>query len=108
MRKQRNRPQVKEKENTPEEEFNKMESSNLSDNEFRVMILKILNSMKKDIESIKKDQPEIKSTISKINNTLEGINSRLHEAEDRISVLEDKVEKEHPGRAAKRKKNFKK
>ena len=31
-----------------------MEANNLSDREFRVMIIRILNSMKKDIEAIKK------------------------------------------------------
>ena len=50
--------------------------------EFRVMIIMILNSMKKDITAVKEDQSEIKNAISKINNTLEGINSRLDEAED--------------------------
>ena len=48
-----------------------METSNLSDREFRVIIIRILNSMKKDIEIIKKDQSEIKNAISEINNTLE-------------------------------------
>ena len=45
---QRNMPQRKEQENYPEE-LNEMEGSNLSDIEFRVMILRILNSIKKDI-----------------------------------------------------------
>ena len=40
--------------------------------EFRVMIIMILNSMKKDIESIKKDQSQIKIEISEINNTMSG------------------------------------
>ena len=59
-----------------------MEASNLSDREFRIMVVRILNSMKKDIETITKDQSEIKSVISEINNTLEVINTRLGEAED--------------------------
>ena len=50
----------------------------------------------------KREQSEIKNTISEINNTLEGINSRLDEAEDRISDWENKVERKHPGRAAKK------
>ena len=53
MGRQRNRPQIKEQENSPEEELDEMEASNLSDREFRVMIIRILNSMKKDIETIK-------------------------------------------------------
>ena len=51
-----------------------MEASNLS--AFRVMIIRILNSMKKDIEIIVKDQSEIKNAISKIGNALEGINMK--------------------------------
>ena len=64
------------------EELDEMEASNLSDREFGVMIIRTLNSMKKDIETIKKDQSEIKNAVSEINNTLEGINSRSDEAED--------------------------
>ena len=66
---QRNQPQIKEQENSPEE-LNEMEASNLSDIEFRVMIIRILNNMKKDEETIKKDELEIKNAIFEINNTL--------------------------------------
>ena len=79
MGRQRNRPQRKEQESTPEE-VEEMEAIDLSDGEFRVMIIRILNSMKKDIETTKKDQSEIKNAISEINNTLDGINSSLDEA----------------------------
>ena len=44
---------MKEQENSPEE-LNEMEVSNLSDIEFRVMIIRIFNSKKKNIETIKK------------------------------------------------------
>ena len=58
---------MKEQENSPEE-LDKMEASNLSDRLFRVMIIRKLNNMKKDIETIKKDQKgsEIKNAISEI------------------------------------------
>ena len=56
-----------------------MEASNLSDREFRVMITRILNIIKEDIETIKKDQSEIKNAVSEISNTLEGINSKFKE-----------------------------
>ena len=104
MWRQRNRSQMKEQENTPEE-LNEMEASNLSHIEFKVMIVRILNNMENGIETIKKDQAEIKNAISEINNTLEGINSRLDEAEDRTSNLEDKVEKS-PKQSNKKKKQF--
>ena len=64
---------MKEQENSPEEELNEMEASNLSDVEFRIMIIRMLSNMKKDVETIKKNQSEIKNAISKINNLLEGI-----------------------------------
>ena len=44
---------MKEQENSPEEELDEMEASNLSDIEFRVTIIRILNSIQKDIETIK-------------------------------------------------------
>ena len=53
MGRQRKRPQIKEQENSPEEELDEMEASNLSDREFRVTIIRILNSIQKDIETIK-------------------------------------------------------
>ena len=84
---------MKEQENSPEE-LDEMEGSNLSDRQFRIMVIGILPNMKKDIETIKQDQSEIKNAISEIHNMLEGINSKLDKTEDHISDLEDKVEKD--------------
>ena len=64
---------MKEQENSPKEELDEKEARNLAGIEFRVMIIRTLNSMKKDIEIFKKDQSEIKTAISEINNALEGI-----------------------------------
>ena len=49
---------MREQENSPEEELDEIDRNNLSDRESRVMIIRILNSVKKkkDIETIKKDQ----------------------------------------------------
>ena len=104
MGRQRNRPQMKDKESFPE--LDEIELSNLSDREFRVMIIRILNSMKKDRNH--KNGSEMKNTIPKINNTLEVINGRLNEAENQMNVLENKVEKKQSGRATKKKNEFKK
>ena len=103
MGRQRNKSQMKVQENFSEEKLSEMEASNLSDIEFRVMIISMLNSMKKKHRKHKKGQV-INNAISELNNTLEGINSRLDESEDEISNLENKVEKQHPIGAAKRKK----
>ena len=44
---QRNGLQMKEKENFPEEEQNEMEAGNLTDIKFTVMIIRMLNSIKR-------------------------------------------------------------
>ena len=54
MGRQRNKPQMKEQENSPGEQMHEMEARNLSDGEFRVMIIRILNSMKKRRRNHKK------------------------------------------------------
>lgn len=47
---------MKEQDNSLVEELNEVKVSNLSVIDFRVMIIRMLNNMKKDIETIKKDQ----------------------------------------------------
>ena len=42
-----------------------MKANNLSEIECKLMVIMMLNSMKKDIETIKKYQSEMKNTISK-------------------------------------------
>ena len=84
---------MKEKEKSPKKELNEMEMSNLSDTELKVIVIRMLNTMKKNIEIIKKDQPEVKNTLSELKNILEGMNSMLDETEDSISNLEDRIKK---------------
>ena len=55
MGRQRNRPPVNELENSPEEVLNEMEeTSNLSDIEFKLIIINMFNSMKKEHRNCKK------------------------------------------------------
>ena len=105
---------MKGKEEVSETMLNEKEASQLSDIEFKELVIRKLNefthnyqklqgkyneltpnyvNMKKEIETINKGQEEMKNTISELKNTVEGMKSRLDEAEDRISELEDKVEK---------------
>ena len=108
---------MKGKEEASERMLAEKEASQLSDTEFKAMVIRKLTelseltenyqklqgnyneltanyiNMKKEIETINKSQEEMKNTISELKNTVEGIKSRLDEAEDRISELEDKVEK---------------
>ena len=54
MGKQRNKPQMKEQKESPEKELNEMEASNLSHIEFKVMVTRMLNKMKKGYRKHKK------------------------------------------------------
>ena len=55
MRRQRNMAQMKEQIKTPEKELNKMEISNLSDAEFKTLVIRMLTERNEDLNCIKKD-----------------------------------------------------
>ena len=114
MGRQRNNPQVKGKEEASERMLTETEASQLSDTEFKAVVIRELNefikkyqklqgnyneltanyiNMKKEIETINKGQEEKNDNISELKNTVVGIKSRLNEAEDQISKLQNKVEK---------------
>ena len=102
MRRQRNTQQMKEQGKNLPDQTNEEEIGSLSEKEFRVMILKMIQNLRNRMEKIQgtfnKNQEELKSkqtmmnnTINEIKNTLEGINTRITEAEEQITDLEDKI-----------------
>ena len=46
--------QMKEQIKTPEKELNKMEISNLSDTEFKTLVIRMLKELSEDLNSIKR------------------------------------------------------
>ena len=93
MRRQRNMAQMKEQQiKTPETELNKMEISNLSDAEFKTLVIWMLKELRKelseDLNSIKKIQSEMKDTLIEIKNNVQGNNSGVDEVENQINDLE--------------------
>ena len=58
MRSQRNMAQMKKQVKTPEKELNEMEISNLSDAEFKTLVIRMLNDLSENFSSIKKIQLE--------------------------------------------------
>ena len=66
MSRQRNMAQMKEQIKTPEKELNKMEISNLSDGEFKILVISMLKELSEDLNSIKKIQFEMKDTLIEI------------------------------------------
>ena len=72
-----------------------MEVSNLSDAEFKTLVIRMLKELSEDLSSIKKTQSEMKDTLIEIKNDLQGNNSRVDEAENQINDMEHKeVEKD--------------
>ena len=70
-----------------------MEISNLSDAEFKTLVIRVIRMLKelsKNLNSTKKIQSEIRDTLIKINNNLQGNNSRVEEAENQINDVEHK------------------
>ena len=72
MRRQRNMAQMREQIKTPEKEQNKMEISNLSDAEFKALVIRMLRELSEDLGSIKKIWSEMKDTPTGIKNNLQG------------------------------------
>ena len=113
MKRQRNTQQVKEQDKCPTNQTKEEEIGNLSDKEFQIMIVKMIQNLEikmesqinsletriekmqerfnKDLEEIKKSQYIMNNAINEIKNTLEGTNGKIREAEDGISEVEDRM-----------------
>ena len=91
--------QVKGQNKTPEKQQNEVETGNLPEKEFRIIIMKMIQDLEKMMEAktqkiqemFTKDLEELKNKQTEINNTLEGIISRITEAEGQINDLEDRM-----------------
>ena len=49
---------MKEHKDSPDKELNEMEASNLSDTQLKVMVIRMLNSMRRDIETMKNNHTD--------------------------------------------------
>ena len=54
MRRQRNMVQIEEQNKTPCKELNEMEISNLSDEEFKTLVIRMLKELSENLNSIKR------------------------------------------------------
>ena len=93
---------MKEQGKNPPDQTNEEEIGSLSEKEFTVMIVKMIQNLgnrmekiqetfNKDVEELKSKQTMMNNIINEIKNYLEGINRRITEAEERITDLEDKI-----------------
>ena len=105
MRRQRNMAHMKEWIKTPEKELNEMGISNLSDAEFKIVVISMFKELSEDLSSIKEIQSEMKDTLIEIKNNLQGYSSGMDEAENQINDMEHKEAKTQPIRATGSSKN---
>ena len=61
---------MKQQIETPEKELNTMEISNLSDAEFKTLVIRMLKELSEDLNSIKKIQSETKDMFIEIKNNI--------------------------------------
>ena len=130
MKRQRTMYQMKKQDKTPEKQLNEVERGNLPEKHFRIMIVKMIQDLRKRMEAkiekiqemfnkaleelknkhleLKNKKTEMNNTITEMKNTLEGINSRITEAEEWINDLEDRMMEFTAMKQNKEKKNEKK
>jgi len=89
-------PQMKEQDKYKKKKkpLNEVEIGNLPEKEFRIMIVKMIQDLRKRTEEMQEmftKDVELKNKQIEMNTTLEGINSRITEAEEWISDLEDRM-----------------
>ena len=81
MKKQKVMSQMKGQDKTPEKILNEVEIGNVSEKEFRILIVKMIQDLRNRTERMQerfnKDLEELKNKQTEMNNTLEGINSKL-------------------------------
>ena len=86
---------MKEQRKNPPDQTNEEEIGSLLKQEFRIMIVKMIQNLgkrmektqerfNKDLEELKSKRTMMNNTINEIKNSLEGINSRITEAEEWI------------------------
>ena len=87
---------MKGQDKIPEKQLNEVEIGNLPVKEFRIMIVKMIQDLRKRMEAtigkmqemFTKDLEELKSKHTEMNNTLEGIHGRITEAGEWINDME--------------------
>ena len=61
---------MKEQNKTPEKELDEMEITNLSDSEFKTLVIRMLKDLTEYSNKIKKTQEEMKGKVSEIKKNL--------------------------------------
>ena len=85
--------QMREQIKTPENELSDKEIANLSDAQFKTLVIRMLTEV---IELSRKMKKEMKATQSEIKQNIQGTNSEGKETRTQINNLEQKEKNKHP------------
>ena len=102
MMKGKNSPQKKLQEAVTDNELIKNDLSNTTEQEFRIIVIKLISGLEKSIEDsresiateikgLRNSHEELKNAINEVQNKMEATTARIEEAEERIGELEDKI-----------------
>ena len=84
--------QMKEQNKTPEKELNETKIANLSNAEFKALVIRMLKELIGYCNNIKKTQTEMKTALSEVRKNPQGTNSGGDEAKNQINDLEHEEE----------------
>ena len=116
MTKWKNSPQKKLQEVATANELIKNDLSNITKQEFRIMVIKLITGLEKSIEDsresiateikgLRNSHEELKNAINEVQNKMEATTARIEEAEKRIGELEDKIMEKEEAEKKRGKKN---
>ena len=104
MMKWKNSPQKKLQEVATANELIKNDLSNITEQEFRIIVIKLIVGFPKSIEDkdsresiateikgLRNSHEELKNAINEVQNKMEVTTARTEESEERIGELEDKI-----------------
>ena len=117
MTKWKNSPQKKLQEVARANELIKNDLSNITEHEFKIIVIKIIAGLENSIEDsrestaaeikgLRNSHEELKNAINGVQNKMEATTARIEEAEERTGELEDKImEKEEAEKKRDKKKS---
>ncbi|KAK1330679.1 hypothetical protein QTO34_010879 [Cnephaeus nilssonii] len=90
----RNNSQKKENKELPRKEISETEACNMTEKEFRVMVVEFIHRMDEKINNLCKNQEEMKSDIATIENTMASFNNQVQKQAQSEQQLEKKIKKQ--------------
>ena len=116
MTKRKNSPQKNLQEITTANELLKKDLNNITESEFRIIVIKLIAGLEKSIEDsresiateikgLRNSQEELKNAINEVQNKMEATTAWIEEAEERIGELEDKIMEKEEAEKKRDKKN---